>query len=144
MACLNRKALAAALPLLLAGSSLLTFGCDEEPTGKSAVEKVRVPIISDPFSKASAKPSGFIFSVNGDLAAEELNWSGWGQESAVGRGRFFVRDYENGGSDITNGVMVVSKLKACGGDLYYTQSTVTFAEGSEPSRDVSLSTPCDR
>ncbi len=90
------------------------------------------------------KPSNYSFSVDGDLAGEELVWHGWGEPKATAFGTLVERP-ASGLKDTFNGSVTASAPKQCQGATYYTQVFPHLPPEADfvPTEPTKLSTPCD-
>ncbi|MGZ5408353.1 MAG: hypothetical protein ACXWDG_11295 [Aeromicrobium sp.] len=99
-------------------------------------------LIAEPYGETEEEPAELIFSVNGDLRGENLEWQGWGEETASAAGTFVMRD---GGVEIpVTGNVEVSDLTECEGSQYYTTADVTLgSEAPFQPGALGFGTPCD-
>ena len=133
------------LPLALLAAAGVAGGCGGN--GDTTVtETVRRPatFIVDILDKKTVRPSEIAFSVNRDLVATELRWSGWGKPTASASATFVFDQAPHTSKSSVPGTLLVSGLRRCLGAAYYTSTRLRFDEQPpfEP-RLPPLSTPCD-
>jgi hypothetical protein len=90
-----------------------------------------------------AKPTKLGFSADGDLVAQHLKWSDWGQSIAVGKGLFVFREAPSNASDAVSGSVTLSQPKRCNGKLHYTAGVVNAPGGPfKPAGPTTFSADC--
>jgi hypothetical protein len=140
----DRLALSIAIAAAFFGTaalSLLASGCGGSENGSGRQTFIRE--IIDQGKKS--EPAELVFSVNGDLTAEELEWSDWGEPTATASGTFLVRDAARGGSGPVEGSLEVTNIHVCQGENYYTRGTATLPpEASFQPMELRFSTPCEK
>ncbi len=114
-------------------------GGSTTPTGAT-----NAPVMMDFGSQEFTEPAEFSFSVNGDLTAGDLQWSGWGEPTAQADGQLAFRDYPSTKRVEIPGTVTVSRLKECKGKNYYTRVSFDYGSGAPFDPNVpDLPTPCD-
>jgi hypothetical protein len=91
-----------------------------------------------------SRPSRLIFSVDGDLEAEHLEWMDWGSPITVGSGTFLFRSYPSNAVAAVPGTVTLSERVTCNGKFYY-RAGVVHAPGApfKPYSPTSFTTPCN-
>jgi hypothetical protein len=90
-----------------------------------------------------SSPTTLSFSVNGDLEAEHVTWSDWGQRVAIGSGTFLYRSYPSNAVAAIPGTVTLSESMTCGGKLYYSAAVVDAPGGPfTPASPTKFRTPC--
>jgi hypothetical protein len=86
--------------------------------------------------------------VNSEQTLAGVRWSGWGNPSATGRGELETLICDptcaTGRLERSTAVIVLSKAQRCGGNRFYTRSTMTYKEpktGRTRAPDTYLRTP---
>ena len=134
------------LPLALLAIAGVAGGCGGGGGGDTVTVTVPQPatFIVDILDKRTVRPSEIAFSVNRDLVATELRWSGWGKPTASASATFVFDQAPHTSKSSVPGRLVVSQPQRCMGALYYTSTRLQFDEQPpfEP-RVPPLSTPCD-
>jgi hypothetical protein len=102
--------------------------------------------VVDLANRAGIEPAKM--DVNAEQTLDGLHWSGWGNDSATGRGRVdtLVCDptCATGRLERSSAVIVLSKPRRCKSGRFYTRSTMTYVEpGTDRTRapDTYLRTP---
>jgi len=90
-----------------------------------------------------SEPSMLSFSVDGDLSAEHLKWSDWGQPVTFATGTFIFDKPPNHVITTVPGRVTLSRPVSCKGRSYYTVAVVRALGGSfNPSSPTMFSPPC--
>ena len=149
---MRRAALAAAILIL----ALAGCGDDDAPTttvttpvGASGTTGVAGPaepngeaLVRDLTGQEFSEPEEFRFSVNGDLIASGLSWTGWGEAEAEGTGELRFVDSQTEPPANLPGIVTLSGLAECEGRNYYTHAEVEADNAPfEPSLPE-YPTPC--
>lgn len=120
-----------------------TGGPSSTPTSSrpEALVSESAPVSGGPYRSA---PTKLDFSADGDLTAESLRWSGWGEPVTVATGTFIFRDYPSDAREAISGTVTLSLPVECGGKSYYSAGVVhapggPFEPGPGPTK---FSTPC--
>ena len=119
-------------------------GGDATTTVTHTVQSSSRAFVVDVLGRKAARPTRFGFSVNGDLVADGLHWSGWGTPTATGSGTFAFNPAPHTGTTSVPGELVLTGLKPCGGASYYTHAGVDFQRRPPFQPQLPrLQTPCD-
>jgi hypothetical protein len=89
-----------------------------------------------------AQPATLDFSVNGDLEAEHLKWTDWGQGVAIGHGTVLFHSDPSKAVAAVPGTVTLSEAKRCGGKLYYTAAVVQAPRAPFAPSPATFSSPC--
>ena len=124
------------VPTTTAGASGATGAIGPAtPTGEAFVR--------DLTGQEFSEPEEFRFSVNGDLIASGLSWTGWGDAEAEGTGELRFVDSQTEPATKVPGVVTFSGLAECAGQNYYTHAEVEADNAPfQPSLPV-YPTPCE-
>jgi hypothetical protein len=121
-----------------------------QPLGYAAGAKAQLAAggigVVDLANRAAIAPRKM--DVNGEQTLAALRWSGWGNPSATGRGQLDTLICDptcaTGRLERSTAVIVLSKPRSCGGNHFYTRSTMTYQEpktGHTRAPDTYLRTP---
>ena len=122
-------------PPTTAGASGATGPAEPSPTGEA--------YIRDLTGQEFSEPEEFRFSVNGDLIASSLSWSGWGGEEAEGTGELRFVDSQTEPAVKLPGVVTFSGLAECNGKTYYTHAEVEADNAPFQPNPLEYPTPCE-
>lgn len=129
----------------------LASGCGSTHAKTVTVKPAASPEVPSAYVSEAAPVSGpyvsepqtLTFSADGDLYAQGLHWSGWGQSVAIGTGTFIFRDYPSDARAAVPGTVTLSLPVKCSGKTYYSAAVVHAPGGPFPTGNATpFDTPC--